>query len=678
MKRICFRDKHQTILQLLLLFLIICTFYSLLKVGFVTGDDLEYFINSDIYRWNDISKFYASGTGRFHYLLIFWIYNIPYLIDSQVYYYAVLIIPLIIAFLLFVRFVNRYTKHESVATLAALFYLTSFQIFGGHTPPAAYPLFFALSVILLLCGLLLLMRFYEKNRYQLLVFSALLIFCSTLFYESCLLNYFTVLLIIILKQRNQEWNKKQYFRKILAELAPYIILCATYLIIYTLYYCFHPSQYTGNSFAQDFTLGNYFKKIFELASFSFPFSSYLNSRFYLCEHLETLQPCFHPILSVFLHGGWVAYLKSFTAIAIFYITATSVTNLFSNKKLIIIALCSLCIPFLFVTPLAFSEKYYSTIPNSYPSSYFSFFYVIIFLLVIYLLFNQWIKQKKLKKIFQIFIGIIIFITTLFTQYTNEKITDDLQLSSYRFELMDDLLTSQNLNDGDVVYFGELHRSSSYYTRAVTRQSDMFAAYLFNKNGIKVHSYTDYSLLYQAYHDSEQSIKVLHYSQAEKTGESFLSISSCQGKSLTPTIEDLKVDTVVVGYLSINKRFSVSIVSDSCPPLIAGSRMPFHKGSFSYANLYYFGKDKICSFKLSGENLYPVTLMVSDQQYYDYSYQVMSHFPSHFEQRYASHFAKKIQKDKTIKQSIKSKADKSGISFEKALEGDALWLIYHNK
>ena len=111
------RDR---VIQWLLLLLSCITLYPLLRIGFVTGDDLEYFITASPSRWFADAQLYAQGTGRFYFYLVKWIYSIPYLVDSRIYYLFFFIGPITLTFCLFFSLIKRVTKSKTITYWSVL------------------------------------------------------------------------------------------------------------------------------------------------------------------------------------------------------------------------------------------------------------------------------------------------------------------------------------------------------------------------------------------------------------------------------------------------------------------------------------------------------------------------------------------------------------------------------
>lgn len=134
------------VLGFITLIIIFITFSPLLNFGFVMGDDIEFYYHSNIKYWHNVSNCYASQTGRFYFLLVNWIYALPYQIDALWFYNLMRILPVILAMILFVWLIKRSTKDEYLWMLALLVFCACFQINGDASAVTAYPFYFTFDL----------------------------------------------------------------------------------------------------------------------------------------------------------------------------------------------------------------------------------------------------------------------------------------------------------------------------------------------------------------------------------------------------------------------------------------------------------------------------------------------------------------------------------------------------
>lgn len=652
------------------------TFYPLLQVGVVTGDDLGYMLWPFDHFMSD-AKAYAEGTGRFYFLITLWIYKIPYLIDSPIYFYTMFILPLMGSFLLFIGLIKRIFKSENAALLSALIACSVFQICGGHSATAAYPFYFSFSFSLLLISLHLLLSYVRKGNYSYLIFSSIIFAITTVFYESYLLFYILIFIFIISQYRFRDTIKKQNLIRIGKELGPFVFWGIAYLIIYYLYYKSCPAQYTGNTFSSHFEFSLFAKAMGNMAFYALPLSTLLDYQFFITEYsLETKQTV--DLLSfLFTQAGIVAYLKAIITVIIGIVIFRNQKNEGNNWKLIIIGSIGILFIFLPHLPLALSEKYSTAIQNAYVTTYFAFFAVVLFLytFAVYI-FNMLSEKKWVQKIIFIFLGIVLFLVTLATQFVNERVAQDLGVAQKRLQIMEKMLISAHIPDGSDVYVEQLHQSRSYFSKSITRQDSPFSLFAKQKSGLDFNQHLDYSEFYKKFKNQESRVYMIYFSQAPKTGDCQMLIVPNRGDQLQEHFNENKCDSMIVGYLSIYKKFSISFASDSITSVLISNTPSQAHENFHYGNLAFHSKPEVSVFDIKGSRINPTTFMISNQLYINAPLITIGSYPKGYEKAWVKHIMHDLQKNQEFVKSIERKAQEQGISYQQALKNDAKWLLYN--
>ncbi len=334
----------------------IFTLYPLLKVGIVTGDDLGYMLWPFDHFGSD-AKAYAEGTGRFYFLITLWIYKIPYLVDSQVFFYTMLILPIVSSFGLFVWLMKRIFQNEQVAILSALIACSIFQISGGHSATAAYPFYFSFSFSLLILSFHFLLNYIRGGKYRFLLISSVILAITTVFYESYLVFYILVFVFVVSQYKLQEILSRKILKKITKELFPFIFWGSAYLVVYYLYYRSCPAQYGGNTFSAEFEFSLFAKAIGNMAFYALPLSSLFDYQFFLTEYAMEVRQTENLICLIFSQASITAYIKAIISVIVLVYLMNYLNFKFKKNYFVYIGIIALIFIFLPHLPLALSEKY---------------------------------------------------------------------------------------------------------------------------------------------------------------------------------------------------------------------------------------------------------------------------------------------------------------------------------
>ena len=667
---------QKKVIWVLIGILIFITFYPLLQIGIVTGDD---FVNLiwPVDRLAQDSILYAQSTGRFYFLFALWIYKIPYLIDSEIYFHLTLILPHLITLFLFIYLIYRIFQDEKFTMLTTVVACIIFQIFGGHSATAGYPFYFTISFSLILLSFHILISYFNKQKYVYLLTSAFIFFISSLFYETYIVYYVFVFILIIRRYQIRNIFTKAVFLKFLKEILPYILFGVIYLTIYFLYIKSYSSVYQGNQISSDLTISRFLRTIGNLSLYSLPLSSLFDYRFFLTEYSLSESSLFNIFGIIFTQAGLAAYIKGFIAVlTIWMIQSNNKTN-FKIKKIIFLIFLSTLFIILPHLLLSLSAKYTNDIQNIYVTTYFSFFAVVIFCISIFLLLKHFLQNNKIQKAFyNTFLYFIVFLVTLSIQFVNQRVTDDLNVAEKRIEIMETMLKKVYIENKATVYVGSLHRSTSYFSNPITRQSNSFNGFAKIKNNLDINQYLDYNSFYNQFKVDSGIVYTLYFSQASKTGDVYLSILRCRGCELQEDMNQNKGDSLWVGYYSKYKRFGVGISSDSSQCVTIEGAIMQNFGTFHFNNINFLGKPNTCIFKIKGDNLYPVTLSIVNQLYPNIPSVLIGQLPKSYESAWVLHIMKGLNKNKDYENLIQKKADQNNISYKTSLRQDAKWILYN--
>lgn len=600
--------------------LLLVTLYPLTNIFAITGDDLENFLGVNFSKWYDSALLYAEGTGRFNFLLVKWVYSIPYLFDSELYYYSVAITPVAIAFALFIWLACRIMKNGYVALLVGLLGCATFSIFGEYSAMNSYPLYFSLSIILLLLSLHFLVSYFETLKYVFVLVSALLILTSAIFYECYLIYYLLIFVLIIRRYKFSEIMHRVNIIRITKEIAPYFVMASVYLIVYITYYSLHPTGYAGNRIDSGLSISKMWDVIYTLSVNSFPLSAFFNYEDFLKDYSLMVSSSGSYFVDTLRLISISAYFKGMIVLVLWIIISQDIPRGYKVKALV----CTILIAVLFIIlphlPLAITEKYTTYFLKTYITTSFAFFAVIVFFIGLYLLLLRlsvvnWVRQTIIV-IFAVGLGTV----TTINQYVNERIADDMNHSFYRFELMKSMFTDDNITDNSHVFLAPLHQTGTYFCKGATYQNNPFRDYVKKQNNVVLNQYMDYDSFYQKFKNSEEKVYVTYYAQAAQMGDAILVLASCRGVDLNQNYRNNVSDSLLVGYVSSQKKASVSLTSKESTNVYLSGQSLDRIGNSSFVNLVFDGKSKDCVFMMVGKDIYPMSLMISNVPYVGTRYQ----------------------------------------------------------
>lgn len=650
--------------------------YPLNRVGIATGDDFGYMIWS-LDHFLEGSIAYAKSTGRFYFILVQWIYKIPYLFDNQLYFHTMLILPILASFILFVTLIHRIFKNQFVTLLTALLITLFYQISGGHSATAAYPFYFSFSFSLIIGSLHLLYSYIQGGRYYLLLISALLFGIATVFYESYLVYYLLIFIFIIHRYSWSSLKEKKKRIHLYKELVPFVFFGILYLTTYYLFFKSTPSQYGGNTLASQFNFSLFLKALATMTLYTFPFSTLFDYHFFITESSTQYNQSFHLYQVLFNEASMVAYVKAIIATALFLILTRKNPVNMDKKRLLVVALIALFFIIAPHLPLALSEKYSNHIQTTYVTTFFAFFAMILFLFAMIAFLLQWGAVKKWRNRLVLgFLTLFIFISTLSIQFVNERITHDLAVGEQRLTHLKIVFNPEFIQYGSPVYTEQLHHTGSYFTSSITRQLDLFHSFAKEKCGLKIKAYPHYDEFYNQFKDQERLVYLMYHTQSSKTGDSQILIVPLLGTQLQEQFENNRCDSLIVSYLSAHKKFSIQAATDSICELLIDENPITHYGNFHHANLLFLNKPSSGIIKIGGCQIIPQSISISNQIIHGVPLLKLGQIPSHYENAWVRQIMRELQRDQSSVKMIKQKADEQRIPYRKALRADARWILYY--
>lgn len=524
--------QENKVVNLLLLVIYIIALYPLTKIGITIGDDIDLFLNCCPTHWQDVVGDLPTTQGRFYLLFMRWVYALPFLVNSPIYFHTVSILPILLCFVSFTHFIRKLFNNKGITLFSSLLLIATLQI-AFYSATTAYPFYFTFSFSLILISLSLLLSYYEKEKKYLMVLSFLIMFLATLFYEAYMVYYILFLILFIWKRKLFKGFTKAKLMLVIKDIIPFFICGLVYMIVYFSYRYFYPPYYPGLHPVESWSISGLMITMFRLSSYAFPLQTYNDFKYIIP------TPYLSSINILFVVNGLLIASLSYYALSkykkiksIYFIAAIFISALF------------VFLPQIFVS---ISQKYYLAGYKNYVPSFFTFFSFTIFLLsIIFLLYNLSIKNKVLRIAFKIIISLLILYTSILTQIINNTIANDFHLSKERFEIVDKSINENAIPniENEVICFENANNTSSMILKGVTCQSFKWKDYIFRVSGKKVKAYDKYNDLYKDYSNSDKLVWVTCLNQTKKANQAVLYFAQVRGKELPKNKIDINCNKLI--------------------------------------------------------------------------------------------------------------------------------------
>ena len=459
----------------------ILTLLPFFLVGVSNVDDFLYFniAHTDLNNWRNDAVLYAHGQGRFYYLITKYFYYIPYLFNSFAWTKFVQYSSLCICYLLFSYIVYRIFKSRKLGALSLLFLVfnTSIGYYIGYVLPIGYPFYFTFSFILFLCGVLLFINYTEKGNSWRLVFSALLFFASSLFYEDYLA--FTLLFICFILIRNWKrlgfsifWKNKSFY----LELIPYVAVLFLYMVCYFGYrfYLLHvlglTPQYSGAQMTTNFNWRNFFLVLNNWSFYNVPgrICSFGKAQSLMVEN--SLLPGGHvgSIWFMLTHSTAVAYLNALIQCLILWFLIKRHDFDRIPWRVVAVGIFAALVFALSANVLvAITEKYnadWAINMKAYVTSFFSYFGVMLVIVLLVAVTLKLSKTPVARKSLCVCWCVVFFCFSVINYYVNDHMSRVWKKSENRItmlKLVGDKGFFDSLPDGALIYTEQLQQTSEH-------------------------------------------------------------------------------------------------------------------------------------------------------------------------------------------------------------------------
>jgi len=670
------RTNFNRFIWILLAILAVPTFLPLLYTGLTNSDSLIFFHTARSLQ--DIPSLLGMGyeqflcQGRFTNLLTGWCMYLPYYTHSRFLFLLLTILPIILDVLLIIVLIRKYAHNESVAQLATLTILCVFTIHMGFSGSIGYPFWFSFSFLFLLLSLLFLFRYKETQKYRFIILSAIFMFLTTIFYEAYLAYYIVIYLILRSQYNSNIYREKASRLKFIKELLPFVICGLIFVAAYIILAKSITTTYSGAkwSFSPLKTLRSWGNLIL----YSIPGMSFYQYRIPLANF--TGDPQFkYTFFYIFTHTGVMAWVKGLLAVTIFYGILSTLDIKITGKKLwfaLLIAVMMAILPHLI---LCCSSKYIQEIPDSYITSYFANFGMALTIIVIFLLGRHYLsKQALIQKIFTAIFACGLLLVTILVQFTNEQVMQDIKRANLRYTQSEKFLQKAKIAPDGImpVWTGRFQVTPTHTGKMIC--SDLHAtvnAYL----GYDGNYETDYSAFYQKYRTSDDDVAIFTCQQSAKSDDLYFIWFQCKGTDLTEDFTEIACDTIVVGYYSAYKTFALSIHSEQDSDEVRVNGDILHAQSNAhYGNIQYLNKPTIQIFTLTGKQMLPATLSISNILFPGIVPINFNHLPPHYRKDGIRYYEHDIWKHQSLKRQLDSTALQKGKDPDEFLRGNAEWLL----
>ena len=544
----------------LILLLFIVTVWPLALIGITTRDDADISINFDWFtNLYESSRYHAAEQGRFSFFWTYPLLRIPYLIDSQVWYFSIRTIGMLALLVALYFAIRKFLNSSSVALLATVLFLAFVQNGWDHNALTAYPFSFNILAASFLSSLLFFSLAIDRNKISLAVFSGLLYFVSLGIELFALFSPFYVVIFILQKSDGvplRAWLWRQY-KYLLAIFIPFFL----YLAIYVLWRISHPSNYDGASI-NSFDLLSAAKVI---VSYSFSAFPYASLKFLASPELQSHYTDSVGLGELIKNATASTFLK--TAVVGYIVYKFLMTeNLFIIKPRLMFVGAALSLVGMFLPNvlLGFIQKHQDWVSSgsySYLYTYYSFVSLIVFLAFCFAYINSIIRLYGFARRLA-FVSIMVILTMIVTvsvDIRNSYIAFDQKLSYRKWQLMNEVVRSSAfmaIPNGSVMVAPSL---ISHYRGIAIMKNSYWTAYTRKKIGKDIDFINGTCA-------SERPCFYLAFRQARHKDEQFVVLARVIQSDQILTASDLSVfvlprrtGAVLAGaYMPTNDRAKVYI------------------------------------------------------------------------------------------------------------------------
>ena len=558
-------NNSQLFLGFLFLLTLFLTLVPFFRIGLTNCDDLDYYLTA--ITGKDYSEMYAHHAGRFYFLLTQPFYRLPYIFDS---FYITKIIQygfLTLSFILFAVVIRKIFKQTEFALSVFLLLLVFLTVTPNiNMAIIAYPFYFTFSLSVFLLAVLMLLKYFETSKNGFLVVAVLFAAIALLFYENYLMFILVVVLFILLKNGSEQGWKLLKSKKVYKEVLPFVLLCVTYLGVYFLYRSSIQTEkgfYSGTTFAESFSISNFFTSIYSFNGAIIP--SYLYHKKVLCLEANSLLAAGHQynfwyVLRNSLPSSIVnALIQCFLFCFLFF----NIKPEISWKKIGIGVLSSLFLLFAVHSLIAISEKYNAVHyrMDGYVTTYYAYFFMTVLIAFLaYASLKISYRNKYAKTSVISIFAFFFFYIAIITNYGNDHFSRDWQLNHGKQLMMEKIIAEgafDNIPENAVIYLGNYNQTCSKFGSGIYYSLESYwAQYITAKIQKKLKIYADFEV-FQKNVQKTQPSEIYYFTKYEtQKNRDILLVISKLNNSYNIENTPVTANEATVYYYSPSKEFTL--------------------------------------------------------------------------------------------------------------------------
>ena len=470
----------------------IMTLLPFLQVGFTNSDDFQYYNTAHVgwSQWVDDAMIYATGAGRFYFVITKYFYYVPYLIDSVVWTKLTQYVPLIGCYVLFSYLVFRIFKSKRLGALTLLLLIFNMSVgLDMFYPPTAFPFYFSFSLLIFLTGILLFVNYTERNGYWRIILSAFLFLVSYLFYENYLV--FTIIFVVcflIRRWRSDGFVAMLKHKQFYKELVPYAVVAVLYVVCYFGYRHYlintygHSSLYGGSVVSNNFSFTNFLKLMFKCTIYTLPGMIYRfdDVKAIIAQNSQFISGHYNSIGFVITHAPVTAYFNALIqCVILWFLMKKAAFSKITWKALVCGVAVSLSFAFLANALIAVTGKYNDEAMINwirvYVTSFYSYFGVMLTIAIVMAALFKIIKNEKWKPIIKMLFCVFLFVNSIVSFYTNNYTGMEWKKSQNRIIVLESIKDENAFEDiplNSIMYIEILH-NTSYIAQSISHDNHDF-------------------------------------------------------------------------------------------------------------------------------------------------------------------------------------------------------------
>jgi len=556
------------------------TLLPFVKIGLTNCDDVEFYLHGLM--GATAREVYAQAAGRFYFLITKPLYNVAYFIDNFYLTKTIQYGCVLLSFVLFAVVVKKIFKQTAFALSVFLLLFVFLTVTPNYfIPIIALPVYFTLSFSIFLLSLLLLIKYYETNRYKHLVFSVILVTLALLFYENYLMFILFVVVFILAKNISGQGKAFLKHKKTYKEIVPFIFISLAYVAVYYLYRWHVQTEngfYVGTTIAKDFNFDHFLKFIWNPNQMALPTYAYHYSQECISANSLLVTGHQHNFWYILRNSQAVSIVNALIQCFLFCILFSKMKPDISWEKVgigaLTVSVFIFAVNFLLAITVKHNTMFYGM--SGYVTTYYSYFCITLFILFLaYACFKLSYRNKYIRASVIAVFALLFFCTSIIISYNNDHLSRDWQ-HAHSAHLMMEKLIEENafdkIPDGAVIYTDNYYQSVSKLEKGLyTLHPNFWTSYIHIKTKRYLPIYAKFeSLKNRVQENPQQEIYHLTKYETQKSLDVLLVLSKVNNNSIdfesdSPTIATATANEATVYYYSANKDFIFQFVMPQCAP-----------------------------------------------------------------------------------------------------------------